>query len=92
MRDFAAFDIEFDNYGSTNSPENRELCAPRSGSRLRKAGLVDERDVDAALRSRRPARSWPIGSCKGTCPKCRSPDQYGDNCEQVRSTTTARPN
>src|SRR5687767_15952077 len=26
-RDFAAFQIEFDNYGSTNSPENRELCA-----------------------------------------------------------------
>ena len=26
LRDFAGFEIEFDNYGSTHSPENRELC------------------------------------------------------------------
>ena len=25
-RDFAGFDIQFDNYGSTNSPENRQFC------------------------------------------------------------------
>ena len=44
-RDFAAFDIEFDNYGSTNSPENRTLCAQIWQS-IRKAGLVKERDVE----------------------------------------------
>ena len=31
LRDFTAFDIEFDNYGSTNSEENRQVCAARSG-------------------------------------------------------------
>src|SRR5215216_3412894 len=44
-RDFAAFDIEFDNYGSTNSEENRTLCAQIWQS-IRKAGLVKERDVE----------------------------------------------
>ncbi len=44
MRDFAGFQIEFDNYGSTNSPENRELCG-EFWPALRKAGLIVERDV-----------------------------------------------
>ena len=61
QRDFAGFDIEFDNYGSTHSEENRELCG-EFWAALRKADLVVERDVDAALRSRRRARSWPTGS------------------------------
>ena len=52
MADFAGFDIEFDNYGSTNSPETRK-SAPRSG-RLRKAGLVEEKRSHATLR--RPGR------------------------------------
>src|ERR1700741_358717 len=44
MTDFAGFDIEFDNYGSTNSPENQELCG-EIWKRLRAADLVVERDV-----------------------------------------------
>ena len=44
-RDFADFDIEFDNYGSTHSPENRALCGEFWTS-LRKAGLVKEKDVE----------------------------------------------
>src|SRR5258708_34100783 len=43
-RDFAGFDIQFDNYGSTNSPENRELCATIWAA-LRQANLVIEREV-----------------------------------------------
>ncbi|HEY2882818.1 MAG TPA: class I tRNA ligase family protein, partial [Pirellulales bacterium] len=42
--DFAGFDIEFSNYGSTNSAENRKLCG-EIWSSLRKAGLVVEREV-----------------------------------------------
>src|SRR6476660_6828663 len=44
-RDFAAFDIRFDNYGSTNSGENRVLCE-QVWSSIRKAGLVKARDVE----------------------------------------------
>ena len=50
VRDFAGFDIEFDNYGSTNSPENR-AAVRRVWAALRKAGLVSRARRDAALRS-----------------------------------------
>ncbi len=42
--DFAGFDIEFDNYGSTNSPETREACE-QIWAEIRRAGLVEEREV-----------------------------------------------
>jgi len=44
QRDFAGFGIEFDNYGSTNSPETREACN-EIWNEVRKAGLVEEREV-----------------------------------------------
>src|SRR6202171_5412288 len=44
IRDFAGFDIAFDNYGSTNSPDNRALCQV-FWTALRSAGLIIERDV-----------------------------------------------
>ncbi len=44
-KDFAAFDIEFDNYGSTNSDENRELCA-EIWSAVKEADLVVQKDVE----------------------------------------------
>src|SRR5215510_4947223 len=44
IRDFTAFDVAFDNYGSTNSAENRALCAQFWKS-LRDAKLINERDV-----------------------------------------------
>src|SRR5271170_5307550 len=44
IRDFAGFDVEFDNYGSTNSPENRTLCH-EFWRALRQAGLVSQRPV-----------------------------------------------
>ena len=84
QRDFAGFQIEFDNYGSTHSPENRELCG-QFWAALRKADLIVERDVsqlyDPAARTFLADRF-----VKGTCPKCKSPDQYGDSCDKCGST------
>ena len=64
VADFAGFDIEFDNYGSTNSPETREFCV-EIWAALRKAGLVEERQVtqlyDAAGRHF-PGRSLRQGN------------------------------
>ena len=79
-RDFSAFDISFDNYGSTNSTENRTLCEQIWGS-IRKAGLVTERDV-AQLYD--PVANTFLADrfVRGTCPKCKSPDQPGDNCSK----------
>src|SRR5436305_3685479 len=44
IRDFAGFDIEFDNYGSTNSDENRRRCG-EIWAALRRKNLIVERDV-----------------------------------------------
>jgi methionyl-tRNA synthetase len=86
QRDFAGFDVEFNNYGSTNSAENRELCA-EFWSAVNKAGLVIERDVEQFFD---PDADTYLADrfVKGTCPnpKCRAPDQHGDHCEKCLST------
>jgi methionyl-tRNA synthetase len=79
-RDFAAFDIGFDNYGSTNSAENRALCAQIWQS-IRKAGLVKERDVEQ-LFDPQIGTFLPDRFVRGQCPKCGSPDEPGDNCSR----------
>jgi len=79
IRDFAGFDIEFDNYGSTHSAENRELCG-EIWAALRRGGYVSERDV-TQLYDPVAATFLADRFVKGTCPNCESPDQYGDNCE-----------
>jgi methionyl-tRNA synthetase len=84
IRDFAGFDIEFDNYGSTNSPANRELCAT-IWSGLRKAGLIVEQDV-TQLYDVAAGTFLADRFVKGTCPKCGCADQYGDNCEKCGAT------
>lgn len=83
-RDFAGFGVEFDNYGSTNSPSNRALCA-EFWAALRKQGLVVEREVEQFFD---PVAGTFLADrfVKGTCPKCKSPDQYGDSCVVCNTT------
>jgi methionyl-tRNA synthetase len=80
IRDFAGFDIEFDNYGSTHSPENRALCE-KIWSAIRKAGLVSERKV-SQLYDLMAGTFLADRFVRGTCPKCKSPNQYGDSCDK----------
>lgn len=84
QRDFTAFDIEYDNYGSTNSPENRELCH-QIWAALRKDGYVTEKSVTQLYD---PVAGTFLADrfVKGTCPKCGSENQYGDNCDKCGST------
>jgi methionyl-tRNA synthetase len=84
QRDFAGFQIEFDNYGSTNCPENRELCGI-FWQKLRGAGLIKEKSVDQ-LYDTTAGTFLADRFVKGTCPKCKSPNQYGDNCDKCSST------
>ncbi len=81
IKDFAGFDIEFDNYGSTNSPENRKLCAEIWTS-LREANLVSEEEV-TQLYDVEAETFLADRFVKGTCPKddCGATEQYGDSCE-----------
>jgi methionyl-tRNA synthetase len=80
LRDFAAFGIEFDHFGSTNSDANRELCAEVWAS-LRSEGLVVEKQV-TQLFDPEVGLFLADRFVKGKCPKCNSEDQYGDNCEK----------
>ena len=77
---FANFEIEFDHYGSTNSEENRTLCA-EFWSAIRAAGLVKEKEIEQLFD---PQEGIFLADrfVRGTCPnpKCSAPDQAGDNC------------
>lgn len=84
QRDFAGFEVAFDHYGSTHSQANRELCATFWKS-LRGAGLVSERPV-SQLFDPKAGTFLADRFVKGTCPKCKSPDQYGDSCDKCGST------
>jgi methionyl-tRNA synthetase len=77
-RDFADFEIEFDNYGSTHSEENRRLCGEFWAS-IRQAGLVAERSIEQLYDPE--AKTFLADRfVRGTCPKCKTADQPGDNC------------
>jgi methionyl-tRNA synthetase len=80
IRDFDDFDIEFDHYGSTHSPENRELCA-EVWSAIRAAGLVKEKEVEQLFD---PVEGTFLADrfVRGSCPQCQTPDQPGDNCSK----------
>ncbi|MCU7842754.1 MAG: methionine--tRNA ligase [Candidatus Thiodiazotropha sp. (ex Monitilora ramsayi)] len=77
--DFAEFRVGFDNYHSTHSPEN-QVCANTIYERNRDAGHIAKRTITQAYD---PVEEMflPDRFIKGTCPKCGSEDQYGDNCE-----------
>ncbi|GKX62478.1 methionine--tRNA ligase [Pragia fontium] len=84
QQDFAGFAISYDNYHSTHSEENRELSELIYG-RLKANGFIKNRTISQLFD---PEKSMflPDRFVKGTCPKCKAPDQYGDNCEVCGAT------
>lgn len=82
--DFGGFHIEFDNYGSTHSEENRVLCE-EVWSQIRKAGLVKEKEIEQLFD---PEAGTFLADrfVRGTCPHCGSTDQPGDNCSSCGKT------
>ncbi len=87
LRDFNAFDIVFDNYGSTNSEENRQFCT-EIWNALRSNNLIVQRDV-SQLYDPEAGTFLADRFVKGTCPRCSAPDQYGDNCDKCGATYSA---
>ncbi len=77
--DFDSFYIEFDNYYSTHSPENRYF-SELIFSRLKEAGSIVTRDVEQAY-CESCAMSLPDRFIRGACPRCKAEHQYGDSCE-----------
>lgn len=83
-RDFADFLVEFDNYYSTNSEENRQLSGNIYRA-LKANGKIANKTIEQYFD---PVKSMflPDRFIKGECPKCHSKDQYGDNCEVCGTT------
>jgi len=82
--DFRDFLIEFDNYYSTNAPENREL-ATSIYQALKANGKIATKTIEQFFD---PVKSMflPDRFIKGECPKCHAKDQYGDSCEVCGAT------
>jgi len=83
-RDFADFGVAFDHYDSTHSDRNRALTEAIY-ARLDAAGHIARRSV-AQLYDPAKGMFLPDRYVKGTCPRCGTADQYGDNCEQCGAT------
>jgi len=84
IRDFTEFNVKFDNYYSTHSEENRqfsELLYKRAVDN----GSIAKRDVEQAYCAK--CDMWlPDRYIRGTCPRCKAPDQYGDSCDACGGT------
>jgi methionyl-tRNA synthetase len=85
-RDFAGFDISFDNFHTTHSPESREVTEQVyrrlvDGGHIRRETIRQAYDEQAGM-------FLPDRYVRGTCPRCGTPDQYGDSCESCGATYT----
>ncbi|MGH8136380.1 MAG: methionine--tRNA ligase, partial [Steroidobacteraceae bacterium] len=85
-RDFADFGIAYDNYYTTHSEENRRLTV-RMYRALAAAGHITRRVVRQAY-DEKAGMFLPDRYVKGSCPRCQTPDQYGDSCENCSATYT----
>ena len=73
------FHIGFDNWYSTDAPENQEL-AQSIYRALKAQGLIEVREIEQFFDPDK-GMFLPDRFIKGECPKCGAKDQYGDNCE-----------
>ncbi|MGH9811233.1 MAG: methionine--tRNA ligase, partial [Terriglobia bacterium] len=84
VRDYAGFAINFDHFHSTHSEENRHYSNELYG-RLVKRGAIDRRTIRQAY-DEQAGMFLPDRFVRGTCPRCGTPDQYGDSCENCGAT------
>jgi len=73
------FHIAFDNWHSTDAPENHQL-AQAIYRKLKANGLIETRTIEQFFDPEK-GMFLPDRFIKGECPKCGTKDQYGDNCE-----------
>jgi methionyl-tRNA synthetase len=84
LSDFTGFHIGYDNYYTTNSPENKAF-AEQIYLALRANGKIVSRTIEQ-LYDPEKNMFLPDRFVKGECPKCGAKDQYGDNCEVCGAT------
>ncbi|MFA5422424.1 MAG: methionine--tRNA ligase [Phycisphaerae bacterium] len=79
LRDITGFHVEFANYYSTHSPENKQL-SERIFNALNQAGSIVKKNIEQTF-CENCKMFLPDRYIRGTCPRCNAPDQYGDSCE-----------
>ncbi len=84
QRDYAGFGIAFDHFHSTHSEENRRLSVELY-RRLVEKGSIARRSIRQAY-DEQAGMFLPDRFVRGTCPRCDTPDQYGDSCENCGAT------
>src|SRR6056300_75159 len=84
LKDSSGFLISFDEYYSTHSEENR-LWSETIFNRLNQAGHISIREITQAY-DQEKGLFLADRFIKGTCPRCKADDQYGDNCEACGAT------
>ncbi|CAI8160650.1 MAG: Methionine--tRNA ligase [Cellvibrionales bacterium UBA7375] len=82
--DFRDFHISVDNYHSTHSDENKHY-AELIYNRLVENDHIAKREITQAFDAEKQL-FLADRYIKGTCPKCKAVDQYGDNCEACGAT------
>jgi len=82
--DLKAFDVAFDNFHTTHSTENEQLVC-RMFRELREAGHIYTRTIEQAYDAKEDM-FLPDRFVRGTCPRCKTEDQYGDACEVCGAT------
>ena len=84
MRDFDGFGIEFDNYYTTHSEENREFSELMYKHAVDN-GSIAKKDIEQAYCPQ--CDMWlPDRYIRGKCPRCKAEDQYGDSCDSCGGT------
>jgi methionyl-tRNA synthetase len=84
LSDFTDFGVDFDNFHSTHSPENKTF-AEEIYLKLKAAGHVRTQVISQAY-DPKAEMFLPDRFIKGECPSCGTADQYGDNCESCGAT------
>jgi methionyl-tRNA synthetase len=83
-QDFADFEIEFDNFYTTHSEENKELSA-FIFQKMKEQNHIEVKTIEQAY-CQHDKMFLPDRFVQGTCPKCKAENQYGDACEQCSAT------
>jgi len=84
QQDFKDFGLSYDNYSNTHDEINRE-CVETIYNRLNEGGFITRRTI-SQFYDEDKGMFLPDRFIKGTCPKCKTEDQYGDSCESCGST------
>ena len=87
LKDFSDFQVSFDNYYSTNSPENKALSEQFYAAMEKSGGITKQ--TSPQLYCEHCKMFLPDRFVKGTCPKCGAENQYGDSCDKCGSTYAA---